>query len=330
MSDSHGTPAPFPVVRASDIAVDDSRPRWLIEGLWGSAAVGLLCGHPKVGKSWLGLELATSVASGTPCLARFPVHTPGPALVYLAEDSLVQVRERLACLARHRELELAALDLHVITAPRLRLDLTSDRARLLETVRAIQPRLLLLDPLVRLHALDENDAQAMSALLGSLRDLERQCHLAIAIVHHARKAPAAHDGQALRGSGDLWAFADSALYLRRQRDRLRLSMEHRAAPAPAPIHLRLVDADPHTVHLEVDPDPGTHHSDTLEDAVLRALAPGEALHRADLRRKLQIQNERLGRVLVELESRGTIQRGPQGWTLVCQSSHDGTTFRSAL
>jgi len=316
MSTSGTTAAePFPVIRAADIPTDDTRPRWLVEGLWGASAVGLLAGHPKVGKSWLGLELATSVATGTPCLGHFPVRIPGPALVYLAEDSLPQVRERLDCLARHRQLELSTLDLHVITTSRLRLDLDGDRARLLETVRVVQPRLLLLDPLVRLHNVDENDAQQISALLAGLRDLQRRCDLAIVIVHHARKAHAAHDGQTLRGSGDLWAFADSALYLRRERDRLRLSMEHRAASAPTPIHLRLVDDNPQTVHLEIDPDSSTHDSDTLEDAILRALGTAKALNRADLRRTLHVQNERLGKVLVDLELQGRIQRGLQGWTL---------------
>jgi hypothetical protein len=309
-------PEPFPVLRAADIAVDDERPRWLIEGLWGASAVGLLTGHPKVGKSWVGLEIATSVGSGTPCLGHFPVRTPGPALVYLAEDSLPQVRERLECLARHRGLKLTALDVQVITTPRLRLDLDADRARLLETVRAIKPRVLLLDPLVRLHNVDENDAQQISALLAGLRDLQRSCDVAIVIVHHARKAHSALDGQAVRGSGDLWAFSDSALYLRRDHGRLRLSMEHRAASAPPPIHLRLADQDPRTVHLEIDPDPSTHqHSDSLEDTVLRALGAAETLNRADLRRQLQVQNERLGKVLVDLELQGRIQRGPQGWSL---------------
>jgi hypothetical protein len=316
MNTSPGTSEPFPVLRAADIPVDDKRPRWLIEGLWGASAVGLVSGHPKVGKSWLGLELATSVATGTPCLAHFPVRTPGPALVYLAEDSLPQVRERLACLARHRQLELSALDVQVITTPRLRLDLDADRARLLATVRTVQPRLLLLDPLVRLHNVDENDAQQVSALLAGLRDLQRRCDLAIVIVHHARKAPAAHDGQALRGSGDLWAFADSALYLRREHDRLRLSMEHRAAAAPEPIHVRLVDDDPQTVHLEIDFDPSAHHPDTLEGAVLQALGTAQTLNRAELRRKLHVQNERLGHVLVQLELQGSILRGLQGWSLV--------------
>ena len=38
-------------------------------------------------------------------------------------------------------------------------------------------------------------------------------------------------GLGLRGSGDIHAFGDSNLYLRRHKDQLVLSSEHRAAPA---------------------------------------------------------------------------------------------------
>ena len=46
---------------------------------------------PKACKSWLGLEMAVSVASATPCLGTFPVREPGGVLIYLAEDSLEAV-----------------------------------------------------------------------------------------------------------------------------------------------------------------------------------------------------------------------------------------------
>jgi len=38
----------------------------------------------------------------------------------------------------------------------LRLDLEADRNSLAETVARLQPRLLILDPFVRLHRIDEN------------------------------------------------------------------------------------------------------------------------------------------------------------------------------
>ena len=75
----------------------------------------------------------------------------------------------------------------MITAPTLRLDAPKDRERLSNTVQARQPRLLILDPLIRLHRVDENDASQIAGLLSYLRQLQRTFHVAVLVVHHARK-----------------------------------------------------------------------------------------------------------------------------------------------
>ena len=90
--------------------------RWLVEQLWCANAVGVIGGAPKCAKTWLGLDLALSVATGTPCLGKYNVPEPGPVLVYLAEDALPAVRERVDGMARHRGLDLAEVEVHVITA----------------------------------------------------------------------------------------------------------------------------------------------------------------------------------------------------------------------
>src|SRR5208337_4199009 len=143
----------LPVVRVGEISSDKSAQRWLVQGLWGASSVGVIGGAPKCAKTWLGLDMALSVATGTACLGKYAVPQPGPVLVYLAEDALLAVRERVAGMARHRGLDLAGVDIHVITAPVLRLDRGADRTRLLETTKQLRPRLLLLDPLVRLHGM---------------------------------------------------------------------------------------------------------------------------------------------------------------------------------
>ena len=103
----------------------------------------MIGGAPKCAKTWLGLDMALSVATGTPCLGKYAVPEPGPVLIYLAEDALPVVRERVDGMARHRGLDLAGVEIHVITAPVLRLDRDPDRMRLLETTRRLRPRLLL-------------------------------------------------------------------------------------------------------------------------------------------------------------------------------------------
>ena len=306
---------PLHVVRVGEIQTDDNAQRWLVEELWGATSVGVIGGAPKCSKTWLGLDLALSVATGTACLGKYAVPEPGPVLVYLAEDALPAVRERVAGMARHRGVDLARVEIHVITAPVLRLDRDPDRMRLLETIGRLRPRLLLLDPLVRLHGIDENNASEVAALLAYFRSLQRQRDLSVILVHHTRKnaTGGASAGQGLRGSSDIHAFGDSNLYLRRAKEHLVLSTEHRAAPASPPIHLALVTTNPETTHLEVVAQHQDGKPPGLHEQVLDILAGGVVLTRAKLRECLAVKNERLGEVLESLERAGRLSRTAAGW-----------------
>ncbi|HJM62053.1 MAG TPA: AAA family ATPase [Alphaproteobacteria bacterium] len=306
--------APLPTLPVHAIEASPTQTPWLVEQLWGDAAVGVIGGVPKACKSWLGLELAVSVASGTACLGHFPVENPGPVVVYLAEDALSAVRDRIDQLCQHRGLTLAALDLHVVTAPSLRLDLEDDRRALDQTLAVLQPKMLLLDPLVRLHRLDENSAADISGLLGFLRELNRRHDVAIVLVHHMGKR-ARHDlGQALRGSSDVHAWTDSACYLVPRRQQLRLTVQHRAAAAPDPMLLRFVSENGQPCRLQLD----GHEAEPppLAEAVRAHLRDtGRPCSRTDLRQKLRVNNARLGEALSMLEQRALVVRRPSGWTL---------------
>jgi hypothetical protein len=234
----------LPVQRASELSIDSAAlTQWLVQGLWSDQAVGILGGEPKCCKSFLALDLAVSVASGAPCLRQFPVRRTGPVLLFPAEDSLAVVRQRLEGICSAAGVGFQSLPVEVITAPTLRLDAPTDRERLSNTVQARQPRLLILDPLIRLHRVDENDASQIAALLSYLRQLQRTFQVAVLVVHHARKdANATRPGQALRGSSELHGWGDSNLYMRRRGTQLTLSTEHRAAASQDHISLQLTQA----------------------------------------------------------------------------------------
>ena len=313
----------LPVVRVSEIPSQESAQPWLVEELWGASSVGVIGGAPKCAKTWLGLDLALSVATGTACLGRYAVPEPGPVLVYLAEDALPVVRERIAGMAEHRRLDLAAVEVHVITAPVLRLDRDPDRSRLRETTRRLRPRLLVLDPLVRLHGIDENHAGEVAELLAYFRLLQRQLGLSVLLVHHTRKnaAGGVTAGQGLRGSSDIHAFRDSNLYLRRIREHLVLSSEHRAASASTPVYLELAATDAEKIHLEVVAEirdgstrlTADEKRPNLEKQLIELLAQGGTFTRARLRESLPVKNERLGEVLKSLERAGRLWRTSAGW-----------------
>jgi RecA-family ATPase len=188
-------------VRPSDLRTSAaSNAPWLIDQLWTAHAVGIIGGAPKSYKTWMALEMAVSVASGSACLASFAVPSPGPVLLYAAEDSESALRLRLESLAQHHGLHLAYLDIRVITADSLRLDRTADQERLEATLMLHRPVLLILDPLVRLHAIDENAAGEIAALLGYLRLLQRKTAAAIALVHLSRVVQYASVGLQKRDS----------------------------------------------------------------------------------------------------------------------------------
>jgi hypothetical protein len=308
---------PLPVARAAEIESVAERPRWLVDGLWTAEGVGVIGGAPKCCKTWLALDLAVSIASSTDALGRFPVVSPGPVLLYGAEDAASCLRERLEAIALARKLTLAAIDVRLILIPTLRLDLARDRARLRRTIEEHRPRMLMLDPLVRLHRIDENSAGEMSALLGELRTLQREYALALVLVHHLRKNGNGQGGQALRGSGDLHAWGDSNLYLRRRDQRLRLSIEHRSAPAPEACLLELV-TEP-APHLRVADDGDVADPRAAADLgarIVELLKAAEVpLSRDALRAATRSRNATLGEALVRLRSEGIIDRSDAGFRL---------------
>ncbi len=313
-----GVEQQLPVCKARDLMARAIQQTWLIESLWGEAAVGIIGGAPKCCKSWLGLDMAVSVASKTPCLGRFQVPERGKVLIFLAEDAAHNVRARIESICTHRSLDIEELDLYVITADTMRLDLEADQRMLAKTLDNLRPKLLILDPLVRLHRLDENSASDISRLLGFLRGLQRSFATAIVLVHHASKKHRSQPGQALRGSSDLHAFGDSNAYLARKKNTLVLTLEHRAAKPPEPLELQLLsNPEGGETHLEATACPGSG-ANSLNDRVIAWLEMhnNQSFTRSALRQQFKVNNQRLGITLIELEGQGVIMRSTKGWSSV--------------
>lgn len=308
----------LPFEPAWRLAVRPEDSRWLITGLWAEQAVGIVGGEPKCCKSFLALELAVAVASGAPCLRHFSVPQPGRVLLYAAEDAPHVVRQRLEGICTAAGRTLADLDVQVITAPTLRLDLPADRAALERTVAALQPRLLILDPFVRLHRIDENAAAEVAPLLAYLRELQRVHALAVLVVHHAKKSAARlRAGQALRGSSEFHAWGDSNLYLRRFSDTLSLSIEHRAAASPPSITLELqARGEALALHIAQPPSSAPLAISSVDERICAALQDADrALPIKELRLRCRVRNATLYERLAAMTCTGKVLRTPKGYRL---------------
>lgn len=197
-----------------------------------AGAVGMVAGMGGIGKSWMFLGLAASVAGGqTPFGAESgwdtDPGTPGAVLYIAAEDKADILHRRLRALGqmawaapwiRRVARTIAIVSLVGTAVPRLTLIDQPGRwdpptvrldtvAAIVTAARRIQARLIILDPLRRFHRLDENDNAAMDLLIEALERIATETGAAVLVGHHSGKAAVlngqATSQQAARGASAL-------------------------------------------------------------------------------------------------------------------------------
>lgn len=193
----------------------------LVEDLMPAGGVGFIAGPSGARKTWLCLEIAICVSTGNPVFGQFPVLNPGHVLFVLGEDSLRSVQNRLSLLTHGKGLPDSALDkIHFLEATGI---LSSEelRKQLMTFCRKYSPKLLILDPFVRMHNADENVSKDIQPVLGFLRKIQREFRCAVWLTHHLSKNRSDDKRRSgrlmelMRGSGDLGAWADTVISIDR-------------------------------------------------------------------------------------------------------------------
>ena len=321
-NDSLG-PEPFAVRKIHEVQDFPENRRWLIDEIWPIEGVGLLAASPKLGKTWLASEMGVAVASGRSFLSCFDVPEAGPVLMFSAEDHATDMKRRIAGICRARDIDVATLNLSLIDSSTLTLNRSSEFARLKATVQDVRPKLLVLDPFVRLHTGSENDASSVSRVLGRLRALQRDLQIAILVVHHVRKRDSGTTaGSAIRGSGDFHAWGDTSIFLKRRGQNVEMRVEHRAALSREPYAIRLTgDTDVHLelVATDVVADQEVAAERDLGAEAVAFLQVHGPTNRDALRRHLGVRNERVGEVLEQLAVEGLAAREGRVWVAVPSS-----------
>lgn len=234
------------------------RPVWLIEGVLTEGACGFIAGEPKTWKSWVGYDMALSVATGADFLGHFPVKNPGPVLYIQEEDPLPVLKTRGAKIWSGKatdRLELSS-DGNIFWLPPQYEEAfdpdinayvqngvtVSDEAWQMWLDETIEEgmdgepyRLLIIDTLMMTAgSVDENRAQEMTTkIFRPLKVLSRKHNMAIQVVHHLGKnTDRARMGQRMLGSVANHAWAEDSLYLNRSgKDKVKMEFESKVAPA---------------------------------------------------------------------------------------------------
>lgn len=190
-------------------------PRWAVPGLV-AEGLNLLVGSPKLGKSWLCLGLAVSIASGTKALGKIEVEQ-GPVLYAALEDNPRRLQSRLRSVLSGGEVPP---DLHITTMlPRL-----PEAAEVVAGWLGAHPgaRLVIVDVLRKVRPVGDGRGNAYNEdydSMGALKRLADEYGVAIIAVHHTRKMADDSDVfNEVSGSTGLTGAADAILIAKRARN----------------------------------------------------------------------------------------------------------------
>lgn len=210
----------IPVHTAADILSAEFPPvNWILPDVI-PYGVTLLAGKPKAGKSFLGIDLAVSVAMGRPILAEHRVPTAGPVLYVALEDVGRNVQRRLRDLLPvggpiPDNLDICYSECDV---PRMPEGLEWLTGRLTHK----QYRLVIIDTLERFREKESGGNRSYSSDTETLEEITRVIHKAgvsLVLVHHVRKnlREGADVFDGVLGSTGLTASVDTVAVLTRDR-----------------------------------------------------------------------------------------------------------------
>jgi len=237
-SDIQSDPSPprrLQLTRAD--AIEMRPPDWLLRGMLERDTFALIFGEPGCGKSFLAIDWACRIATGTPW--RGHGVQAGP-VVYVAGEGRQGFGRRTRAWQEHNGVRLIEAPLYVAPAVAI-----PEATQLAELVAAIEdkldaPALVVLDTLARCFGGgDENSTQDMGRFVSACDCLRQQWGCTVLVVHHTGHA----DKNRARGAIALKAALDAEYRLVRTENLLLSATKMKEAEIPPPVAMELVTVD---------------------------------------------------------------------------------------
>jgi hypothetical protein len=194
------TPLPLALTRLRQRTPPEIEPRpWLYGTILQRKYVSLLVAPGGTGKSQLALGIGIDLVTGRKLLGPH-VFERVPTWFLSLEDDAVEIERRVAAFRIVHNIPWADLDNFYVHSGRERrvcmakLDqeenkiVFPDKEAVLAAVRSGKVGLIIVDPFVRSHELDENSNPAMDAAVRAWTEIAEEENCAILLVHHVRKA----------------------------------------------------------------------------------------------------------------------------------------------
>lgn len=212
---------------------------WIIDKLIPTKSVCVLTGKRGTLKTFVALNMAYSIASGSDFLNKYSVRKG--KITYLDKENGIGIMKQRTMMIK-KGMNLEDNDqIGFICFSQLKIDKPNDIIEIEKIIEKEKPVLLIIDTYRRAIGFDENDAGEVSKLfVDTLRPLVEKYNLSILLIHHNRKGngEVGDEMDELRGSSDLPNYADSILKMDRKENSLVLKqLKNRNAQEEPPFRI---------------------------------------------------------------------------------------------
>lgn len=235
------------------------RPRYIVDKILTEGACGFIAGEPKCYKSWVGLDIALSVATGAPFLGQFRVVDPGPVLYIQEEDPAPTLKNRTGKIWVGKATDKIVLsptegwpEVEWLPPEKDEEFDPNINALIQEGVVISDPgwqvwldemlaagmdgepyKLVIIDTLMMTAGdVEENRSQEMTTkIFKPMKTLSRKYNVALLVVHHMGKAERSRPGQRMLGAVANHAWSEDSIYLSRSgMNDVRIDLESKTSP----------------------------------------------------------------------------------------------------
>jgi RecA-family ATPase/DNA-binding Lrp family transcriptional regulator len=199
---------------AKELAETDfPEPTWLIPGILPEGGLVLLAGKPKVGKSWLALNMACELSNGG-AVCGIPAEKAVKTLYLALEDTPRRLKTRI------QQAGLTPNENTLITTTWPKLN-EEGLAMLEEMIKQAGIQVVIVDTLAKVKpsskskvaSLYDNDYE----ILGNLKELADRLEITVVVVHHLRKSASDDPIEEVSGTTGITGAVDTILVLKRAR-----------------------------------------------------------------------------------------------------------------
>lgn len=248
-----------------DNVINEEPPKYFVVDTLETDSFSAIIGPPGSGKSFVAIDLAGCLVTGTPWLGKACLPSK---VTYFAGEGRAGVIRRFRAWQEVRGSTEALLGKKLFIAnylPNFSMYTPAEFNKLADQIKETGSKVAIIDTWSRANAgADENSAEVTSATIATLNAMQRRCGCSIIVLHHTRK-----DSDSARGSSALNGAMDTEILVKKidedpdpdQNRRLisvEITKQKNAAPWNEPAYCQIVkhgedEIEWRTIHPHDDP-----------------------------------------------------------------------------